>query len=568
MRFVYRLAQLVAGIVVLCVSFSLVGTAQVLTVPSDITVECGGSTMPSATGMATASDACNSDPISITSSDDTSGLTGCGNTGTITRTWVATDGCSTTVTDVQIITIADTTPPTISCPGTVSLACGTSAPAPDPGSVAAEDDCSSDVSVAHEGDVVQSVGTTIQTLRTYSATDDCGNMATCTQTFVSDCAGQGVFYNGTVFNDVNGNGTQDAGETGYDGATLTLVDVGPDGAAGTSDDTPVISSGTDGDGDYSLLVLDGSGTYYLSAAGPEGASFPGLNDGFTGTFTIPEGGGTAPGIGIQFSCGSLQVEGNVVCGSDDAFFTVVVNVLNGQAPFTVSGGFSGFFGTNNFILGPLPNLSSYSFTVVDNAGCTFDVSSGGPVDCSTVAVDLLSFNGEVLGTANQLKWSTASEVTERFLLERSEDGTSFDVIANVLAVGSEAQGSNYTFVDNNAPQRGVTYYRLSELDLNGQVRVISSVIELRRDVEAVKIDFVAPVPTSDLLNVGLTGTEGSSATISVFNIVGQNVYQTIETLRENGSQLQIDVNELPAGVYILQVSTGEVQAVQEFVVTD
>jgi hypothetical protein len=68
----------------------------VITDPSDITVNCGASTLPSATGTATGTDNCGTP--TVTYSDVTSG-------NVITRTWKATDGAGNFSTSTQLITI-------------------------------------------------------------------------------------------------------------------------------------------------------------------------------------------------------------------------------------------------------------------------------------------------------------------------------------------------------------------------------------------------------------------------------------------------------------------------------
>ena len=86
-------------------------TAPSITCPADLVIECGESIDPSNTGNATATDNCDLSP-DITYSDSQVD-------NVITRTWTATDDCGNQASCDQIITVEDTTPPTITCPDDV-----------------------------------------------------------------------------------------------------------------------------------------------------------------------------------------------------------------------------------------------------------------------------------------------------------------------------------------------------------------------------------------------------------------------------------------------------------------
>ncbi len=84
--------------------------APVITCPGDLTIDCTNSTSPDSTGMATATDDCQS-TIIITSADVI--VPGnCPQSYTINRTWTADDGCDNASTCLQVITVQDTVPPT------------------------------------------------------------------------------------------------------------------------------------------------------------------------------------------------------------------------------------------------------------------------------------------------------------------------------------------------------------------------------------------------------------------------------------------------------------------------
>lgn len=88
-------------------------TRPVTNCPADTTVECDEPTDPSSTGMAMATDACDSAPNISFSDAETPGT--CPQEKTITRTWTATDASNNSNSCVQTINVVDTTPPDISC---------------------------------------------------------------------------------------------------------------------------------------------------------------------------------------------------------------------------------------------------------------------------------------------------------------------------------------------------------------------------------------------------------------------------------------------------------------------
>jgi hypothetical protein len=139
----------------------------VITDPADILVNCGGSTLPAATGTATATDNCSAVVISYT--DATFG-------NVITRTWKATDVSGNYSTSTQKITIGDNIKPIISCPGNIIVSCGGSTAPAVTGFATATDNCSTPVitysDVAGNNGVIN---------RTWKATDASGNYSTCVQ---------------------------------------------------------------------------------------------------------------------------------------------------------------------------------------------------------------------------------------------------------------------------------------------------------------------------------------------------------------------------------------------------
>ena len=150
-------------------------TDPVLACPSDITFECDNFGDP---GTASASDNCDTDPV-VTSSDRI--VEGsCPESYTIVRTWSAEDACGNVSTCEQNITVRDTTPPEITCPPDTSFEVGEDIIY---GFPIVSDRCDDSVEVTFDDSRIDGVCPDSYTIeRTWTATDNCGNSASCVQT--------------------------------------------------------------------------------------------------------------------------------------------------------------------------------------------------------------------------------------------------------------------------------------------------------------------------------------------------------------------------------------------------
>ncbi|MDQ3140999.1 MAG: hypothetical protein M3Q56_02005, partial [Bacteroidota bacterium] len=160
-------------------------TRPIITCPGNVTLNCPATdTTIAATGNATATDACDGTPTITHTNSNTPGA--CAGTYTTIRTFTATDDCGNTSTCNQTVLVQDTTRPTITCPGNVTLNC----PATDTtiaatGNATATDACDGTPTITHTNN--NTPGTcagTYTTIRTFRATDDCGNTNTCSQTIL------------------------------------------------------------------------------------------------------------------------------------------------------------------------------------------------------------------------------------------------------------------------------------------------------------------------------------------------------------------------------------------------
>jgi hypothetical protein len=162
--------------------------------PADVTVECDN--VPSNDGIEVDFEDNCSDNIDLVYNGEVIIDGACENSYTIERTWTITDQCDNATPITWTITVVDTTAPVFTeVAADVTVECDEELPAP---FAAAVDNCDDSVSIEVSGEMIDGECANEYTMvRTYTATDNCGNVATATQTItVVDTTAPVIAYQG------------------------------------------------------------------------------------------------------------------------------------------------------------------------------------------------------------------------------------------------------------------------------------------------------------------------------------------------------------------------------------
>jgi gliding motility-associated-like protein len=149
--------------------------------PVNITVSCTDEIPEASNESVEATDNCSGN-VTVTVADVVNEGS-CANKYTVTRTWTATDICGNTSTSTQTITVNDTIKPVITeTPGNITVSCGSDIPEASIEDISVSDNCSGTVTV-RVADVVNqgSCANKFSVIRTWTATDVCGNSSTSSQ---------------------------------------------------------------------------------------------------------------------------------------------------------------------------------------------------------------------------------------------------------------------------------------------------------------------------------------------------------------------------------------------------
>lgn len=183
-------------------------------------------------------------------------------------------------------------------------------------------------------------------------------------------------------------------------------------------------------------------------------------------------------------------------------------------------------------------------------------------------VELLSFTGQATDNSVMLKWSTASEVNNSyFSVERSNDGLNFKEITVVQGAGTTNSLKNYSFEDKY-PIKGRLYYRLKQVDFNGQFDY-SPVVSVQVDIDQRPFSmslFPNPALPSEVVMLKIKHYElnGSTAFIKIVNQMGLEVWSSEKSIQK-GEPIQLP--SLPRGTYLVHVFTNQQKLIGKLMVS-
>jgi Secretion system C-terminal sorting domain len=161
-------------------------------------------------------------------------------------------------------------------------------------------------------------------------------------------------------------------------------------------------------------------------------------------------------------------------------------------------------------------------------------------------------NGKV-----RLNWHVEQEVdTRMYEIEKSTNGTSFSKIAQQASLQKDA----WIYTDYDAaPVSGWNYYRLRITDkLNKQAYSGVAKVYFDKNVPVVKL---FPNPTTDVVNIQLPGAYAGKVTLQLYSSTGALISST----RPSSPTVQLNVRQLAAGSYFVQVVDGKDVKVYPFV---
>ncbi len=174
---------------------------------------------------------------------------------------------------------------------------------------------------------------------------------------------------------------------------------------------------------------------------------------------------------------------------------------------------------------------------------------------NTLPVELTEFTARCNASKVQLNWSTATEKnSDHFVIERSGDGTQWAALGQVKGAGNSYAPKAY-FFDDTPPGGTLVYYRLRQVDANGQQK-ISPVINADCENSIVENEIVIyPNPSgNDFTAEFYHRQNGAKTNIRITDMLGKTCWQQTVTAVKGWNKLYVP-HELSTGSYIVFISS-------------
>lgn len=162
-------------------------------------------------------------------------------------------------------------------------------------------------------------------------------------------------------------------------------------------------------------------------------------------------------------------------------------------------------------------------------------------------IQLLSFVVNEMEDGHFLEWKTDYEYNnDHFDIERSLDGTSFELVGEVPAIEEKTSIKSYAFLDTKSPQE-LSYYRLKQVDIDGSFSYSDTKTAFRKEKFAAW--QLGPNPATEALELILP-EQLKSYSLSFFDASGALQM----TINGHENRQKIDISGLSPGIKYARLS--------------
>lgn len=169
---------------------------------------------------------------------------------------------------------------------------------------------------------------------------------------------------------------------------------------------------------------------------------------------------------------------------------------------------------------------------------------------SALPLSLLNISGRQTENKISLQWKTDNEMnTKQFIVQRNMGGVFSDI--GTIPAQSIKGINNYNFVDES-PNTGNNLYRLKMEDVDGDF-TFSNVIIINFSGNSTSLKLY-PNPASSILILKIVSEKSENISLRITDALGKLVYQNVISVNAGENSQTVNIQNLPAGTYYLNVN--------------
>ena len=213
---------------------------------------------------------------------------------------------------------------------------------------------------------------------------------------------------------------------------------------------------------------------------------------------------------------------------------------------------SGNVFANNQITGLTVGLN-YQICYTIQSACSWDslIFPYVYTTSSVLPIELVSFDAFAGKNKVELKWTTASEENcDWFIIEHTRNAKDFTQVARVKAAGNSTSLLNYRANDLH-PENGINYYRLRQIDYDGQF-TLSQLVSAKFTAGEIQVALI-PNPADEEVNIKFISYSESPVSVIISDMKGQIVFNH-SIIPQNGLNLiPVSLSGFSNGIFSVQM---------------
>ncbi len=263
--------------------------------------------------------------------------------------------------------------------------------------------------------------------------------------------------------------------------------------------------------------------------------------------------------GVAGGTYTVKLEGETIslATSTNASYTDV-RVIKSPDPHTswiLEGDHGAATGTNSDFTVSRTGMSGYSFFAM-----AFPSAAPLPIELVSFAANCEDNNTVAVN------WTTASEHnSDYYTVEKSRDGSTWNVLKTIPAAGNSTQLINYTVADASDIS-GTIYYRLTQVDVDGALKVYD-IVSTNCFAEKELTLLAYPNPSNGQFSLKIENAKGGKYDLAITDMQGKTIDQQSIDLESGTTVVKLNPANVQPGVYLLQfIQNGNVLQQQKLVI--